>query len=513
MVRKNTSLQSRMVGYGRVSTDEEKQLDSLENQILFFSEFAESRQYKLIQVYADEGISGKQLKKRDEFMRMLKDAESDLFDVVVVKDVSRFARNTVDLLTSVRKLKAMGINVLFVNNNQETMGESEFVITLLGAMAQEESANLSKRVKFGKDITAKRGRVPREILGYDKVDNYTLKINEEEAALVRRIYAMYLSGMCGMAHIATVLRGEKILTKKGCAYTEGYIRRILTNPIYSGELVNHKTVTVDFIEGTQQAVPEEEQYRHERPELAIISKDTFEKAQRIRLERCKIQEENGRDPRRRYTSRYLLSGVVRCAQCGRTMFRQNNTRANGVVDSYWRCPNGSRMKNDARCTNHAYIRNDVLERALSEALHQCVGDKDGFAKSVQEQMRALQDTQQTSDEEIADKRKMIDRLTKQKQKYIEMCSNEIITMDELKQYTVGISEQIDQLSREITRLRQEQDLAKSAQQDINSCIAEIETFLSLESAENCDIKRFLSRIDVGEDRTVSFVFRIDSASE
>lgn len=183
------------------------------------------------------------------------------------------------------------------------------------------------------------------------------------------------------------------------------------------------------------------------------------------------------------------------------------------MDSYWRCPNGSRMKNDARCTNNVYMRNDVLERALSEALHQCVGDKTGFAKSVQEQMRALQDAQQTSDEVIAEKRNAIERLTKQKQKYIEMCSNEIITMDELKQYTVGISEQIEQLSREMTRLRQEQDLAKSAQQDINSCIAEIETFLSLESAENCDIKRFLSRIDVGEDRTVSFVFRIDSASE
>lgn len=511
MVRQNARIPLRMVGYGRVSTDEEKQLDSLENQILFFSQFAQSRQYKLIQVYADEGISGKQLKQRDEFLRMLRDAEDDLFDVVVVKDVSRFARNTVDLLTSVRKLKAMGINVLFVNNNQETLGESEFIITLLGAMAQEESANLSKRVKFGKDITAKRGRVPREILGYDKVDNFTLKINEEEAALVRRIYSMYLSGMCGMAHIAAVLRGENILTKKGCAYTEGYIRRILTNPIYYGELVNHKTVTLDFINGTQEILPEEAQYRHARPELAVITKEAFDQVQRIRLERCKMQTENGHDPRRRYTHRYLLSGMVRCAQCGRTMFRQNNPRASGVVDSYWRCPSGTRMKNDDRCTNHSYIRNDVLEQALSEMLSQCIGDKIGFAQSVQEQINQQENESRSSEERIAEKEQAVERLVKQKQKYIEMCSNEIISMEELKQYTVKISDQIERLGREAAVLKRKNELQKNTQQNIESCMAEIETFLTLKSAKNCDIRQILARIDVGKDREVSFVFRVASA--
>lgn len=150
----------RMCGYGRVSTDEEKQLDSLEHQIEFFSEFAKTRNYTLVHIYADEGISGKQLKKRDEFMKMMADAEHGQFDMVVVKDVSRFARNTVDLLTQVRRLRSLGIEVVFVNNNQKTLGESEFVITLLGAMAQEESANLSKKVKFGKQIASKRGSVP-----------------------------------------------------------------------------------------------------------------------------------------------------------------------------------------------------------------------------------------------------------------------------------------------------------------------------------------------------------------
>lgn len=143
----------RMCGYARVSTDEERQLDSLEHQMEFFSDFAKQNGHHLVNVYTDEGITGRQLKKRDAFNKMLSDSKLGLFDLLVVKDVSRFARNTVDLLTSIRQLKSRGIDVIFVNNSQKVLGESEFVITLLGAVAQEESSNLSKRVKFGKNIT------------------------------------------------------------------------------------------------------------------------------------------------------------------------------------------------------------------------------------------------------------------------------------------------------------------------------------------------------------------------
>ena len=162
----------RMCGYARVSTDEERQLDSLEHQMEFFSDFAKQNGHHLVNVYTDEGITGRQLKKRDAFNKMLSDSKLGLFDLLVVKDVSRFARNTVDLLTSIRQLKSRGIDVIFVNNSQKVLGESEFVITLLGAVAQEESSNLSKRVKFGKNITSKKGRVPPRIFGYDRIDNF-----------------------------------------------------------------------------------------------------------------------------------------------------------------------------------------------------------------------------------------------------------------------------------------------------------------------------------------------------
>ena len=134
-----------IAAYCRVSTDSNEQLESLANQKAFFAEYARRSGHRLFRVYADEGISGTSLKKRDEFLRLLHDAEQGLFEMVVVKDVSRFSRNTVDALQSVRHLKHMGIHTLFLTANMDTMGDSEFVLTLFSALAQEESNNLSKR--------------------------------------------------------------------------------------------------------------------------------------------------------------------------------------------------------------------------------------------------------------------------------------------------------------------------------------------------------------------------------
>ena len=164
----------KIAAYCRVSTEKEEQIDSLEHQKEFFEEYARKNGHELIRLYADEGISGTSLKKRDEFVRLMRDAKMNLFDMVVVKDVSRLARNTVDFLQSIRTLKGLGVNTLFLTANMDSLGESEFVLTMFGAMAQEESANLSKRVKFGKKINAKKGRVPQRIFGYNRIDNFTL---------------------------------------------------------------------------------------------------------------------------------------------------------------------------------------------------------------------------------------------------------------------------------------------------------------------------------------------------
>ena len=179
-----------IAAYCRVSTEKEDQLNSLEAQKNFFKEYTDRSGDRLVKLYADEGLSGTKIKNRKQFLKMMTDAECGLFDMVVVKDISRFARNTVDLLQNIRKLKSLGIETQFLTANMTSMGNSEFVLTVFGALAQEESANTSKRVKFGKKINAEKGRVPNIVFGYDKTigDYFNLTINKAEADVVRRIY-------------------------------------------------------------------------------------------------------------------------------------------------------------------------------------------------------------------------------------------------------------------------------------------------------------------------------------
>ena len=196
-----------IAAYCRVSTDKADQLNSLEAQKEFFSEYTKRTGDTLVRLYADEGISGTKIKNRKEFLRMMSDAEHGLFDMVVVKDISRFARNTVDLLQNVRKLKSLGIETQFLTANMTSMGNSEFVLTIFGALAQEESANTSKRVKFGKKMNAEKGRVPNIVYGYDKTigDYFNLAINKEESKVVQQIYKWYTEEGYGAAKIANML--------------------------------------------------------------------------------------------------------------------------------------------------------------------------------------------------------------------------------------------------------------------------------------------------------------------
>ena len=196
-----------VAAYCRVSTDKSDQLNSLETQKKFFTEFTEKNGYNLVNLYADEGISGTKVKNRKEFLRLMNDAKRGMFEMVIVKDISRFARNTVDFLQSIRTLKELDIETVFLTSNQKVLGNSEFVLTIFAALAQEESANTSKRVKFGKKMNAQKGRVPNLVFGYDKIqgDYFNMTVNESEADVIRMVYSLYLNEGCGASKIASIL--------------------------------------------------------------------------------------------------------------------------------------------------------------------------------------------------------------------------------------------------------------------------------------------------------------------
>jgi len=265
----------RYAAYCRVSTGSDEQLNSLINQTKFFEEYVRKTNDVLVNIYADRGISGKSMKQRPQFLKMLSDSEKNMFDALLVKDISRFARNTVDFLNGIRLLKSRNIDVIFVGANQKVIGESEFVLTVFAALAQEESCGLSKKIIFGKKQGAKRGRVPNVIYGYNKLDTYNLEINETEAECVKEIFRLYCDEKMGLRRIANMLNDNGIPTKNNSLWNVKTVRRIIANPIYRGVLVNNKTETVDFISATRRNIPSEEQYRHIKENLKIVSDEIF----------------------------------------------------------------------------------------------------------------------------------------------------------------------------------------------------------------------------------------------
>ena len=493
----------KIAAYCRVSTDKQEQQESLRHQREFFAEFAKRNCHELVGLYADEGITGTSLKKRQEFKRLLRDAELGLFDMVVVKDISRFARNTVDALQSIRKLKAMGINTLFLTANMDSMGDGEFALTLFSAMAQEESNNLSKRVKWGKKINAEKGRVPPRVFGYDKVDNFNLVINPEEARIVRRIFSLYVDQGLGCRTISMTLNREGDKTKFGGEWNARGVRRVLVNPLYAGVLVNHKYEIEDFLTGKQVNLPKEEQYCHERPQWAIVSPEEFRRAQEI-LESRRVKYDSGEPFRAgRYSSRHTFSTLIKCAHCGRSFARKSYTYVNTRV--YWRCVTNDQYTAE-KCGNAVVLDEAQLMGALRQYFASLIGDQEAFVAGV---LAALDKRIPTDDPEQVHKelKTRQRKLLAKKERYQEMYANDLISMPELKDKLSVITEERKTLDEQMEKALQSTRQRGSAGQPICQYRQEILRFLSLETVTNMDMRRLVDRILVSEDGNVKVILK------
>ena len=487
----------RIAAYCRVSTEKDEQLDSLEHQKRFFAEYAEKNGHRLVQLYADEGISGTSLRRREAFLQLMQDARQGRFDAVVVKDISRFARNTVDFLQSIRELKALGINTVFITANMESLGESEFVLTIFGAMAQEESANLSKRVKFGKKLNAEKGRVPPKIYGYDRLDNFTLSICYPEAKVVREIFHLYLEEGLGCRTISQQLNQEGHRTKEHCSWNPRTVRRVLTNPIYCGHYVNHRSEVRDYLTGQREAVPQEEQFHHSRPEWAIIPPEIFEQAQtqlELRREQYRSQPDGQGT---RHSSKHLFSTLIRCECCGRAFCRKHYTYAKTRI--YWTCSTRDRYTAD-QCENGVKLEEDLLCDRLRTYLASRIRDREAFLDDVWEDFLQSRsgETVLIPPEEL---RKWKRELTRKQEKYREMYAADAITMEELKEKSASLTAQLNALKRDLhppTHPGEDQE-------ERTRWRKETERFLSLETMTNVDLRKLLSGIIVNKDGTVCFL--------
>lgn len=329
----------RVAAYCRVSTDEERQLDSFENQMVHYHRvIEENASYHLVGIYSDEGISGTSIKRRSGFKSMIEDCEAGKIDLVITKSISRFARNTQDSLSYTRRLKDHGVGVYFEKEGINTLESSgELLLTLFSCFAQEESRSISENTSWGIREKFKQG-IPHlnveNLLGYDKGPDGRLAINEEQAAIVRRIYRMFLEGF-SLGSIAHTLNDEGVVGVRGearwCATTIG---RVLQNEKYKGALLMQKTFTANYL--TKQHLPNTgqlEQYYIERNHPPIVEPDEWEATQEEIARRKEFRERHG--------MRGLSGGGnspfyarVFCAGCRSKLHR---TYPKGAAKALWRC--------------------------------------------------------------------------------------------------------------------------------------------------------------------------------
>lgn len=492
-----------IVAYCRVSTDKEDQLNSLEAQKAFFAEYTTRTGDTLIRLYADEGISGTKIKNRKEFLRMMSDAEHGLFDMVVVKDISRFARNTVDLLQNVRKLKSLGIETQFLTANMTSMGNSEFVLTIFGALAQEESANTSKRVKFGKKMNAEKGRVPNIVYGYNKTigDYFNLEINQEEAAIIRQIYQWYTKEGYGAAKISNKLNERGLKTKRNCRWSQNAVCRILTNELYTGKIINGKQEVADFLTGRRTDKNETDWMVVERPDLRIIEPEVYEKAQQILQSRNKafnIKHE-------RQSNKYLFSTIIKCKECGWSFRRTVRTYKNTYVR--WVC-SGHNGRGADSCPNAVTVDEEELIQALQEYFAEMLKQKKNVIQNV---VREFQRIYKAKDENIEYEKELnqqLARLQKTRQKYMDMYTDDLISREELNTKIGGMRKEMERLENELKMVSYHLTKGEQLEHILGNTFKAVEDITDVRQMTNEQLKQIIKKIEVDKEGNVDIFLRL-----
>lgn len=427
----------RVAAYCRVSTDRDEQESSYEAQVEHYTEFIDRNpEWQLAGIYADDGISGTNTKKREEFNRMIEDCMASKIDMVITKSISRFARNTLDCLKYIRKLKEKNISVYFEKENINTMdAKGEVLLTIMASLAQQESQSLSQNVKLGLQFRYQAGKVQvnhNRFLGYTKDDEGNLVIVPEEAEIVKRIYREYLEG-ASLLQIGKGLETDGILTAAGKAqWRPTTLQKILRNEKYIGDALLQKTYTVDFLSKKRVKnngiVP---QYYVEGSHEAIIPRDLYMQVQEEMVRRANLH--SGSDRKKRvYSSKYALSSIVYCPKCG-DIYRRIAWNNRGKHSTVWRCC--TRVERGPKVCDAPTIQESDLQNAVARAINRVLGGREGFLPLLEENIEVVIGC--GVDDEIAE----IDcRLEEQQQ--------ELLNLANAKKDYSKVADEIDRLREE-----------------------------------------------------------------
>ena len=392
--RADTTKQIRLAAYCRVSTNEDDQLESFANQQAYYRRYVEyHREYQLVDIYADEGLTGLNTRKRDHFNRMLDDCEAGHIDMIITKSISRMFRNTEDCLHHTRELKNKGIGVYFEEQNINTLDSTgELMLTILSSLAQDESRNISENVRWGIRSRFQQGRLhlnTNRFLGYDKDKDGNLIINPEQAKLVRRIYDSFLDGVSPDT-IATTFRKEGIPTIMGTSnWSPSTIYGILRNEKYKGDVLLQKFYTPDYLKGiTARNNGEVESYYIKGNHAPIIDPERWEVTQLELARREAYRERYGLRSLGRFTAEQPFSNRVFCGLCGDLFWRRTWYRLGKDV-KVWQCNKRYKEKGVVGCYS-GNLRERVLHEAFIRAWNTVIAERDS-RMSAWEQQKAGDD--------------------------------------------------------------------------------------------------------------------------
>lgn len=437
----------------------------------------------------DDGISGTNTKKREEFNRMIEECMAGHIDMIITKSISRFARNTLDCLKYIRLLKEKNIPVFFEKENINTMdSKGEVLLTIMASLAQQESESLSKNVKLGLQFRYQNGEVQvnhNRFMGYTKDENGHLIIVPSEAEVVKRIYLEYLQGS-SLKQIGESLEADGILTAAGKAkWRPETIKKILKNEKYIGDALLQKTYTVDVL--TKKRVQNNgivPQYYVENNHEPIIPRDLYMQVQEEMLRRANMH--SGEKMKKRvYSSKYALSSIVYCSKCG-DIYRRIAWNNRGKHSIVWRCVN--RVEHGPDCCNARTVKEEELQNAVVKAINQSIGDRDEMFDILEENIKMVFALEDESSLESINAR-------------LEETQRELLKRANAKQNYNDLADEIDHL-----REMKQAALTENAEREgLKQRIAEMKQFLTeqMEQIEKYDeflVRRMIGKVIVYEDR-------------
>lgn len=483
--QKTFNTKRKVAAYCRVSTDNEDQANSFESQQRYFRQYIERNpEWDLYEIFADEGISGTNTKKRKEFNRMIACAKNGDFDLIITKEISRFARNTLDSIYYTRELKKHGVGVLFMNDNINTLdGDAELRLAIMSSIAQEESRKTSERVKWGQKRRMEQGVVfGRSMLGYE-VRGGKMYINEEEAKIVRLIFHKFVHEGKGTHVIARELLEEGIPPMRVREWQNTVILRMIRNEKYCGDLVQKKTYTPDFLSHEKKYNRGQEDFvvikNHHEP---IISRELFEEAKRILDERSLSQEGKAK-----YSNRYPFSGKIKCGCCGSSYVARYKTRKDGSRSQAWRCheavkhgsPHLDRSGKQVGCMGPSIHNEDAIHimylvtKSLKYNRERITNNLISVIKSI-----IAVDTTGTENEKLNSQIKLIEE---KRTKLIDIYTSGVITKEEFSSERAkydaeiaGLQSGLDSIDKHQTMIKPEQPLIGKITEAIYEIVGGVE---------------------------------------